>query len=1121
MRHFVLIFVVLAACGRTVFSIPELPCVFDRDCPPGLRCVNQICRELELPDASVVRGNKRFGEPCDAGVECESARCIPGPVGAFCTVTCDGGDCPVAYSCKSVGVSDAGVAALCAVAQPLLCQACRADTDCGASGADRCVGLDGGRFCGRDCTREGCPSLYVCEANSKQCVPAGKTCDCLPETLGLQKSCRGEVNAFGVCLGNQTCQVDGGFSSCVAPLAREETCNGVDDDCNGGIDDFTPPTCSRVFGNRTCTAPQRCLASAGLVCTAREPAAEACNLEDDDCDGKADDSFVDSAGRYVTLAHCGVCGNDCRQSIPRATATVCDVSGPTPRCLATACAAGSFLSADRTECRPIPDTLCRACQRDVDCESPGATCVTIDGAQVCTRPCGPGAAEPTCPMGYSCSANRCVPSGGSCSCSTRTQGASRSCSVDSCRGFQSCGAGLQWSTCDVSSFNPEVCDSRDNNCNGQVDEGFRNTATGRYDTATHCGFCNNDCSKYFSAPLQHTTGVCDTAPAMPRCVMGPCLGEVVGGVAFEWVDVNAQPRDGCECRRVAGNLSLDAPERFPQSGATPYVDENCDGIDGVQADAVFVSALAAAGGNGSRTAPFRSVAEGLAALRGRGRGYVLVAQGLYRENVRLFEGAQVFGGYSSDFFKRDPLVHTSTIEGVAPTALAVAAVHAESVGTGAVETIVSGFTIVGWDATAAAEGQSGASSIALLMKEVGQNLIVSNNDIFGGRGGRGGRGSTGAQGFGRQQSSALNGQRGADAQWAPNGICGPAQQRSGGSAGANQECVDGNANPGGGVVCPVYNFMGNIGQQQAYPSMLGSRNGRGGFDWSFDDLSGPGCSHVTESGFPVNIQPHDGDDGVPGAPGVSGLGGPGAGTVARHGSFVNGLWVAAPTSARAGSRGGTAQGGGGGGGGGGVARFNRPQGCTGVEVGASGGGGGAGACGGSGGQPGGAGGASFAVLVSYAALPSGLPVFRANRVARGFGGEGGPGGFGGSGGLGGSGGFGGDGVRWHSALGGKGGEGGNGGPGGGGGGGVGGPSFAYVGLNFNATDLVPGNTLLTSAGASTGGPGGAGGSSPGAMSASGGPGVVGASGNALTLNTCSVGCGPGTTCDANGVCVPN
>ena len=74
---------------------------------------------------------------------------------------------------------------------------------------------------------------------------------------------------------------------------------------------------------------------------------------------------------------------------------------------------------------------------------------------------------------------------------------------------RSCGA---WSACDVNSFNPEICDAKDNNCNNQVDEGFINSATGRYDTAQRCGFCNNDCTKYFSPVLQHTTGVCDTAP---------------------------------------------------------------------------------------------------------------------------------------------------------------------------------------------------------------------------------------------------------------------------------------------------------------------------------------------------------------------------------------------------------------------------------------------------------------------------------------------------------------------------------------------------------------------------------------------------------------------------------
>jgi hypothetical protein len=1143
----------LSACGRTLFFPRTEKCVFDADCPEGLRCVNQECTTLDLPDGGPLFGRKRFGEPCDAGTECGSTFCLGGPAGAFCTESCgvvDAG-CPTAYECKHVpnpSRPDAGAFAdLCAVPQPLLCQDCSGDLDCGASGGDRCLTTDGGTFCGRDCTFEGCPALYACTAmpdGTRQCLPEGRTCDCVPETIGLQKSCRGQRNQFGACLGNQICQVDGGFTDCVAPVALEETCNGADDDCDAQIDELAPSECTRTVGGVTCRGPNVCFASAGLVCTARAPASEACNYEDDDCDGEVDEDFKTGMGpraQYLTTAHCGGCNRDCSKLISNSVTTQCVAPADVPTCTVTQCAPGFFpfpggdgSGGLNTTCLALPDTLCSPCQTDADCVGPGSLCITVDNARVCGRDCATGSAYGTaCPAGYTCrsqsTGSQCVPTSNTCSCTATNLGSTRACQLmsgaNTCSGFSTCavaGGNPAWSTCDVNTFNPEICDARDNNCNAQVDEGFLNQATGRYEAATHCGFCNNDCTKYFSPTLQHTTGVCDLAPMMPRCAMGPCLTETVGGTTFEWVNVNAREADGCECRRVQGNLTTDLPDRAAATGnAASYVDENCDGIDGVIGDAIFVSAGAAPGGNGTRTAPLQTIAAGVAAQQAQNKRYVLVATGLYRENVRLFDGAQLFGGYAQDFLSRDPRLNVTSWTGVAPTGTAIAPVHAESLGTAgaARETVVSGFTITGWDATIAPAGANGEASIGVYLRDVGPRFVLQSNEIIAGQGGAGGRGTTGTQGFGRQASATLNGQRGTNSTFFPNGTCTPANHRTGGSAGTNAQCGGANGETGGHVVCPVYTFAGNQGQQQMYQMPPpGSRNGAGGFDWSFDNLSGPGCSHVTESGFPTSIQPHDGQDGRQGADGTGGTGGAGATNRARFGSIQNGRWVPSPVTAISGQSGLTAQGGGGGGAGGGNARFTA-GGCQAWEIGATGGGAGAGGCGGTGGVAGGAGGASLAILITATNPNSPLPTILANRIQRGPGGAGGDGGFGGAGGLGGAGGFGGTAARWSSSVGGKGGEGGNGGPGGGGGGGAGGPSFGVLGYNVQPGSLTTTNTFLTPNGIDTSGFGGVGGSSPGPASSSGTAGTRGTSSNIQALSVCSPGCGAGT-CDTNGVCIP-
>src|SRR5262249_1618667 len=71
--------------------------------------------------------------------------------------------------------------------------------------------------------------------------------------------------------------------------------------------------------------------------------AETCNYLDDDCDGQIDNGFRDSNGVYNQATHCGTCSIDCTAIFagkPNASGS-CKVVGTSAQC-ALSCNAGTF-----------------------------------------------------------------------------------------------------------------------------------------------------------------------------------------------------------------------------------------------------------------------------------------------------------------------------------------------------------------------------------------------------------------------------------------------------------------------------------------------------------------------------------------------------------------------------------------------------------------------------------------------------------------------------------------------------------------------------------------------------------------------------------------------------------
>ena len=139
--------------------------------------------------------------------------------------------------------------------------------------------------------------LQTCETSDEfgawgacvgEVLPAAETCN------GVDDDCDGVVdqNLVQVCStacgsGTSVCSA-GTWGTCSARRPGVEVCNGLDDDCDGQIDESLSRACSSACGAGT----EACAAGAWGTCSARTPGVEVCNNLDDDCDGLVDEGLT-------------------------------------------------------------------------------------------------------------------------------------------------------------------------------------------------------------------------------------------------------------------------------------------------------------------------------------------------------------------------------------------------------------------------------------------------------------------------------------------------------------------------------------------------------------------------------------------------------------------------------------------------------------------------------------------------------------------------------------------------------------------------------------------------------------------------------------------------------------
>ena len=424
--------------------------------------------------------------------------------------------------------------------------------------------------CNGDVTRMCATAAGVCMAGTERCVngswglcsigPTPEVCNGLDDNCdgmvdeGLAVTCYPDGDNDGYApagaTSHQTCPVPGrdAFAGCPPnqtnrqPLGVNIDCNDMDSTISPGQTELCDPAMRDENCDGIANPPSQCNCTDGTmracmstgscgagtqVCSAGQfggcsiqPVAESCNGIDDNCNGMIDE------GLTVTCYTDN--DNDGFAAMGAMPIQSCPVMG---RGYVGGCPTGQTNVAPAPASGSTPTTA--------DCNDSSAV-INPAAAEICD-----GAVPP---VDENCDGTANPPS--LCACSGS---ATRMCLLPGAcaAGSQTCSGG-NWGSCSIGPVT-EVCNGVDDNCNGTVDEGVTVTC---YPDADNDGYAAMAAASVQSCPVSGR--------------------EAYGGCPANQTNRAPTAASTTDCNDAASTVNPAAPEVC--DGATPPVDENCDGI---------------------------------------------------------------------------------------------------------------------------------------------------------------------------------------------------------------------------------------------------------------------------------------------------------------------------------------------------------------------------------------------------------------------------------------------------------------------------------------------------------------------------------------------------------------